>query len=381
MNFDKNETQTMLIDSAARLIKTRSSVEKWRARRTNPNGFDAAAWAQFAELGWLALPIPEDAGGLSGSPEDVALLMVELGKGLVIEPYVSTVLLCGHILDVGAPGKQRETLLAEIAAGDVLLALAHAETTDRYETATPRATSARNQNGSYRLSGNKMLVLDGPAADQFLVTASVDNMAGTAIFLVPKTAAGVSLSPYPLIDGSHAADLMLDQVELPKEALIVAGDTGAEVLAEATDRASVALVAQAVGSMESCLEICGAYLKERKQFGQPLANFQVLQHMSVDMLVAAHQTRSIVYQALSYMNGTAADRARAVSSARIVAAQAMQTVSRLGIQLHGGYGVTDEYAISHHYRRLLVIEKMYGDTEFHTTRLADFAFGVPKAGT
>jgi alkylation response protein AidB-like acyl-CoA dehydrogenase len=371
MNFDYTDVQQMLLESAERLMAANGTVENWRARRALADGLDVAGWAQFAELGWLALPVPEECGGLGGSMEDVALLMTALGKGLAVEPYVSTAVLGAHIVAASEAEAVRTELLEAIAGGTVRLALAHNELADRYDVTSPRATAATSSSDGYVLTGEKTLSLDAPSAHKLIVSATLDGRAGTALFLVDRDAPGVTVNGYALIDGSQAADVVFDKVTLGHTALVAEGVDGTALLAEAIDRATVALLGQAVGSMEACLDICSAYLKERKQFGQPIGKFQALQHIMADMLVAAHQSRSILYHAVSACERDAATRIRGVSSAKIVAGEAMRLVSLAGIQLHGGYGLTDEYAIGHHYRRLIVIEKAYGDIDYHVQRLAN----------
>ena len=369
MNFEYSDVQRMLLESAERVMAARGAVEQWRARRALPDGLDPAGWAQFAELGWLALPIAEEAGGLGGSIEDVALLMTALGKGLAVEPYVSTAVLGAHIVAAGG----RTDVLEAIAGGAARIALAHNELADRFDVASSRATVASTGAGGYVVRGAKTLVLDAPSADWLIVSAALDGRPGTALLLVDRAAPGVSVDGYPLIDGSWAADIVFDDVALPEDALLASGAEGSAILAEAIDRATVALLGQAVGSMEACLDICAAYVKERRQFGQPIGKFQALQHIMADMLVAAHQARSILYQAIAAFDGDALARTRAVSAAKIVVGEAMQLVARNGIQLHGGYGLTDEYAIGHHYRRLFVLEKAYGDIDHHVQRVASTA--------
>jgi len=371
MNFDRSETQQILADSADRLMQSRGTVEHWRARRALPFGLDTGGWDQFAELGWIALPIAEDLGGLGGSAEDVALLMIALGRGLAVEPYVSTAVLSAHILDRSLSAEGRAVFLGQIAAGALRVALAHDEPDDRYGVSHSRSTTARTTPEGFVLDGVKILSFDAPSAQRLLVTAALDQRPGTAVFLIETDQPGVDLTPYPLIDGSWAGDVRLTGVDIDRSALIVGPEDGVGVLDEALDRASIALMAQAVGSMEACLELCSEYLKSRKQFGQPIGAFQVLQHMAVDMFVAAHQARSMLYQALASVDAPSPVRNGAVSAAKIIIGEAARTVSRLGIQIHGGYGLTDEYAISHHYRRLLSLEKQYGDIDHHTRRLAD----------
>jgi alkylation response protein AidB-like acyl-CoA dehydrogenase len=206
------------------------------------------------------------------------------------------------------------------------------------------------------------------------VSAVIEGEDGTALFLVDRAAAGVTIDAYPLIDGTRAADIGLSGVALPADALIAGGNAGAALLGEVLDRASVAALAQAIGSMEACLAICGGYTRERRQFGVPIASFQAIQHILADMFVAAHQARSMLYHAIAHSRGDAAGRAAALSAARLVIGEAGQLVSRNGIQVHGGYGLTDEYPISHHFRRLLTLEKHYGDIERHVRRFGDHIF-------
>lgn len=367
MNFDFDDMQALLVEVAEKAIRPFSSVEYWRERRSHGR-LDTARWTQFAELGWLALPVAEDAGGLGGTLEDVALLMIEFGKGLAVDPYVSSAVLSSHLID-RAGGNGRAARLSAMAAGEALVALAHTEAADRYDIAAPRAATARRTERGYLLSGTKMLALDAPSATHLIISATLAGAEETALFYVDAVRAGLSMTEYPLIDGGLAADVRLDGVHVPHDALLAQGAEGIRLLDEAIDRATIALMAQAVGSMEACLELCSSYLKERRQFGQPIGRFQILQHLLVDMLIATHQTRSALYQALAKSDAPPAERNRAVSALKVVAGEAMQLVSRTGIQLHGGYGLTDEYAISHHYRRLLVLEKSFGDIEYHCRRM------------
>jgi len=373
MDFAKSDIQTMLLDSAERLLGERAGVDYWREQREGPRSFDSARWAQFAELGWLALPMPEAAGGLNGSVEDVALLNIALGKALATEPYVSSVVLAGHI--IGAATEDKSTpLLAAIAEGSLLLALAHQEAGRDPLTTSPPATIARRRAEGYGLSGMKLMALDAPFADKFIVSAAIEGEDGTALFLVDRGAPGVSLDPYPLVDGTRAADITFVDVALRHEALLAGGNSGAALLAEAIDRAGIAFIAQAVGSMEACLKICGDYAKERKQFGAAIGSFQAIQHLLADMFVAAHQARSMLYHAIAHNGAEPGRRAAALSAARLVVGEAGQLVSRNGIQLHGGYGLTDEYAIGHHYRRLMVLEKLFGDIDRHCRRFGETVF-------
>lgn len=378
MDFGKSDIQTMVIDSAERLLSATSGIEHWREQRSNSFGFDPARWAQFAELGWLALPVPEDAGGLDGSLEDIALLNIELGRNLATEPFASTAVLAAHIFANAADQEQGAALLGEIASGTLRVALAHQEPGGSALASPAAATVARRRDGGYVLDGEKLLALDAGSADKVVVTALVDAEEGTALFLVDRDALGVSLTAYPLIDGTRAADISFVNVAMPASALLAGGNAGTALLEEAVQRASIALMAQAVGCMEACLKICGDYVKERKQFGAAIGSFQAIQHILAEMFISAHQARSMLYHAIAGSRKPGEERGAALSAARIVIAEASQFVSRNGIQVHGGYGLTDEYAISHYFRRLMCLEKQYGDLGTHVERFGDSIFGTPK---
>ena len=370
MNFEFSDTQTMLIDSASRLMRDHSGVEHWRNRRAFEDGCDPAMWSRFAEMGWLALAVPEDAGGLGGSMEDVALLMIELGRSLAQEPIVTSAILCAHLIERLGAGERREALLSAMSAGEQRFALAHDEAGDRYELDLPRTTVARRDGADYVISGAKLMAIDAPSAGILLVTATLESERPFGIFLVPVEAVGVSVAGYPLVDGTRAADIDLVDVRLPEDSLLGAGASAVEALRAAVDRASAALIAQAVGAMEAAVTLTSDYAKERRQFGQPIGKFQAIQHLAADMFVAAYQARSALYQLLAHQDGDDRERSRALAIARLMVAEAGKTVGHNGIQIHGGYGMTDEYAISHYWRRLYSLERQYGDAEHYLEQLS-----------
>ena len=378
MDFNYSEMQQMLLDSAGKLIAANYGLEDIRHQRTIPGGLNEKNWTQFAELGWLALPIPEEAGGLGGSLEDVVVLSTMLGRGLAVEPFVSSAVIGGHILAALPDEDVRNTLLGGIAAGETRIALAHGEPGERYGDAGTRSTKAATAGNGYVLSGKKMLVLDAPSATHVVVSATLDD-GSFGLFLVPYDTQGITAESYALVDGAAASDLFLEQVQVDADALIASGGAAEALLAEAQDRAAIALMAQAVGAMEACNDVCAAYIKERKQFGQPIGKFQALQHIMADMFVSTHQARSILYYALAHAEASTDERQAAVSTAKVLVGTAAQTVSRSGIQLHGGYGVTDEYIVSHYFRRLMSLEKHFGDIDHHTRRLAAHMFDRAEA--
>jgi len=376
MDFNLSEMQQMLVDSATKLVADNYTLEDLREQKHNPAGYSEKNWAQFAEMGWLALPLPEDVGGLGCSIEDAVVLNFMLGRGLAVEPYVSSVIIGGDLLAAMPEGDARTTLLGGIATGEVRTALAHDEPGERFADHPARATTAAASGNGFALTGKKMLVLDGASATHFIVSATQAD-GGVGLFVVPADAAGLAADRYQLIDGAAAADLTLDGVQVDAGALIAAGDAAGDLLGLTLDRANLVLMAQAVGAMEACMEVCSQYIKERQQFGQAIGKFQALQHIMADMFVAGNQARSMVYYALASIAAERPVREKAVSAAKLIVGEAAQTVSRSGIQLHGGYGVTDEYMVSHFFRRLLTLEKTFGDIDHHTRRLAVYMFDQP----
>ncbi|NBB52623.1 acyl-CoA dehydrogenase [Rhizobium sp. CRIBSB] len=366
MDFNHSDLQRMLLEGAERFIGDHFTLEHRRGLRAGDTGLDESAWATFAELGWLALGIPEELGGLGGTQADIAVLAAAFGGRCVSQPFVSTAVLGTHILSGAVP--PRTEVLESIIGGSARLALAHREPGERYPGSSPRAVTATPSDQGLVLSGQKMMALDAPSATHLIVSASMPD-GGLALLLVEAGAAGVHSEAYPLVDNSRAADIRFDDVRLTDDAVLAKGPAADVLLAEAVDRASLARLAQAVGSMEEVLRICSAYLKERQQFGQPIGRFQALQHIMADMFVVTHQSRSALYQAVAHMDAVQEVRRRALSLAAITIHEAGQLVSRQGVQLHGGYGVTDEYEISHHYRHLLVLEKADGDLDFHLRRV------------
>jgi alkylation response protein AidB-like acyl-CoA dehydrogenase len=298
-------------------------------------------------------------------------LMEALGRGLVNEPVVDSAVLCGHLL-AQAGGPAAKTLLAELAAGTALPVLAHIEGTGRSEHETSVATRAQRTAQGWRLHGHKHLVPHGASASHWLVTAQIEGSQGWAVLAVPRQAAGVQCSAYEQIDGSRAADLVFDDVALADDALLLDPSLAAPALDVALDLATVALCAAAVGSMEAVMAMTADYLKTRIQYGQPLARFQALQHRMAEMFVETDQARAALYRALAALEGSdAVQRRRAVSAAKWLISRAGLFVSAQGIQLHGGIGTTEEYAVGHHYKGMVSFDKRLGDADFHLLRSSD----------
>jgi alkylation response protein AidB-like acyl-CoA dehydrogenase len=369
MDFNLSDEQQMLRDGARRFMREQYGFEARRGLARSEEGFSREHWKTYAELGWLALGIPEDAGGLGCPFTDTAILMAEFGRNLALEPFVTTAVLCARILDRGENAALRLELLGEVAAGEVMLALAHDEPDFRFEPGRA-ALSARPADDGFRLDGAKLLVLDGPSADRYIVSATVDGDDAPSLFIVPKDTPGLAMEPYPLIDGSRAADLRFTNVACPAAMRIAGPQRATEILEEAFDAATVARIAEAVGAMDMVMDVTCEYIKTRVQFGQPIGKFQALQHRMSEMFVETEKARSSLFRALAYLDAEPADRKAAVSAAKVAVAPAARFVGAQGIQMHGGMGMTDECSVGHYFKKLVTFDKLYGDSDWHMVRFA-----------
>jgi len=375
MEFDYTEEQLALQDTLQRFILRDYDFDKRKAILKSELGFSAEAWKQYAELGLLALPFPEDVGGLGGSAVDVMLVMEQFGSGLLMEPYLSSVVLSGGLLRDAASKELQQKLLPEISAGSAKVALACYEAQGRYDLSHV-ACAATQKGGGWQLSGQKTVVLDGPSADFFLVTArssgKTSDAAGVSLFLVPRDAQGLTVIGYPTQIGARAADLKLDNVMVGGDALIGPSGAALAVVQRAIDRGIAALCAEAVGVMHALNKATLEYLKTRKQFGVAIGTFQALKHRMADMLIAAEQSRSMaVIAAVNADSDDAAERQRAIAAAKAYIGQAGRLVGQQAVQLHGGMGVVDEHIVSHYFKRLTMIDLTFGDADYHLGRFSD----------
>lgn len=387
MDFNYSNEQTALQELLQRFVSREYDFGRRRELAGSALGYSADAWARFAELGILALIIPEEFGGFGGNSVDAMLVMESMGRGLLLEPFLSTVVLCGGLIrDSGSPSLKR-SLLPRIGSGEIKLALACYEASGRYDLAQVTCTAAPRSGGGWHLSGQKTVVLDAPSADYFLVSARGGEGAvgtsnpskasdaidarGISVFLVAREAEGVSLLAYPTQSGGRAADLRLADVRLGSDALIGAPGEGLALVDRAVDKGIAALCAEAVGIIAALNEATLNYLKTRKQFGVPIGKFQALQHRMADMFIAAEQARSMAILAAAYADSEdAALRRRSVSAAKAYIGQAARLVGQQSVQLHGAMGVVDDVIVSHYFKRLTMIELTLGDTDFHLGRFS-----------
>jgi alkylation response protein AidB-like acyl-CoA dehydrogenase len=369
MDFRYSDEQLGLQDTLRRWIERDYPFEQRRALARSPEGFSVEAWAQYAELGLLGLPFPEEFGGLGGSGVDVMAVMELVGEGLLLEPYWSTVVLCGGLIRDSAPKAMKAALLPEVAAGRLQLALAAYEDGGRYELEHVECRAVRAGDG-WRLSGRKVVVLDAPSADSFVVSARAE--AGIALFLVPRAASGVSLVSYPTQSGGRAGDLQLAEVAVGSDAVVCAPGEGLAALERAVDLGIAALCAEALGIVTALNKATLSYLKTRKQFGAPIGTFQALQHRMADLYIAGEQIRSMaIVAAVNCETRDPAARRRTISGAKAYVGEAARFVGQQAVQLHGGMGLVDEFIVGHYFKRLTVIDLCLGDAEFHLARYSD----------
>ena len=374
MDFDLTEEQSLLQDTVAKFLADAYSFDQRKAMRALPGGYDRATWQQFADLGLLALPFAEADGGLGGGAVDVMLLMEAFGRSLVLEPYLATVVLAGGCLRHAATPKQRGELLPALISGDTTYAFAHVERGARFDLAHV-TTTARRDGATWVLDGSKAFVLHGDSAERLVVSASLEGAgvpgAGLGLFVVDADSPGISRRGYAIQDGLRAADLELRGVKVAESRRLGATDGFATVL-KVIDEAIAAVCAEAVGTMERAHEMTVDYLKQRKQFGVVIGTFQALQHRAVDMLVMVEQARSMAYYStMMVAEPDPALRAAAMSAAKVQVGRSARYVGEQAVQLHGGIGVTEECQAGHYYRRLTLLEILFGDTNHHLSKLAE----------
>jgi alkylation response protein AidB-like acyl-CoA dehydrogenase len=360
MDFDFGDDQEMLRDSVRKWVDKAYGFEQRRAI-VKAGGFSPEAWSALADLGLTGLQVPEAQGGMGFGPVDAMVVMEELGRGIVLEPYASVALVATHLLKAGkAPSA--ELWLQGIASGKERVVLAHQERKARYRLANVE-TTAKNVNGTWQLSGRKILVPAGAHAGAFIVPArvsgAVDAPEGIALFLLSKGEKGAKVSGYGTQDGACAADLTLTDADAIE--LLPAGPAF-PALEEAIDIGIAALCAEAVGVMDKMVAVTVEYMNTRKQFGVAIATFQALRHRIADVKMQLELARSMSYFASLKLGEPAAARRRAIAQAKLQLGQSMRFVGQQCIQLHGGIGVTDEYIASHYFKRLTVMEMSYGDT-------------------
>jgi alkylation response protein AidB-like acyl-CoA dehydrogenase len=363
MDFDFTDDQEMLRDSVRKWVEKAYTFER-RREIVKQGGFSRDAWRELAGLGLAGLYVPEAQGGMGFGPVDAMVVMEELGRGLVLEPYAHGALVAGAVLAASAPQDVQAAWLPKVAAGDALVVLAQQERASRYRLAQV-VTTAKASGSAWTVDGSKSIVPVGDQADFIVparVSGAIDDPAGIALFLVERTAQGVTTRGYPTQDGARAAEVAFR--DAPATLLAAAG-AGHAALEHAVDVGIAAVCAEAVGAMDRLVALTVEYMNTRKQFGVPIATFQALRHRVADVKMQLELARSMSYYASLKLGEPAPQRRRALSQAKVQLGNAMRHVGQQCVQLHGGIGVTDEYAGSHYFKRLTVLEMTFGDTMHH----------------
>ena len=368
MNFDFSEEQNMLKDSVARFVQDNYSAQRRREIVASEQAFDKENWASFAELGWLSIPFDEAVGGFGGNAVDTMVVMEQLGKGLVVEPYLATVLLFGGLIQCAGSPAQREDWLPRIIAGEVQGAFAFHERQSRFDLADI-ATTAAVSGDEIVLNGEKTVVINGMAAGAFVVSARTSGAAsdesGISLLLVDATASGLERTGYRLMDGELVADVRFDNVVLRSDALLGELDTAYPAIRAVVDDAAVALCSEALGIMEKLNSATVEYTKTREQFGVAIGSFQALQHRMVDTFMAYEQTRSLVYRAVCSADDEGVEGQRNRHALKVMVDRAGKLVGDEALQIHGGIGQTDELDIGHYVKRLMIIRSLFGNGDYH----------------
>jgi alkylation response protein AidB-like acyl-CoA dehydrogenase len=373
MDFSYSEEQTLLRNSVSKYLADNYKYENWRKFTRNDVGRDPAHWAQFAELGLLAAPLPEAHGGLGGGPIETLIIMEEFGKSLVVEPFVPTVVIAGGLIARSGNDAQKAEWLPKIAAGEAIIAVAFAESQGRYNLADIK-TTAKKQGAGFVLNGHKAVVIAAPWSTHLLVSARTSGgqreARGVTLFLVDRKTKGISTRDYPTVDGNRASEVTFENVEVPASAAIGGVDAGLPLLDTAIDHGIAAICAEACGAMKVLVDATVEYSKNRKQFGVPIGKFQALQHRMVDMFVNYEQAVSITLMVTLRLDESDAERARAASAAKAQIGKAGRFVGQQAVQIHGGMGMTDELNVGHYFKRLTIIDTLFGSTDHHLRRFA-----------
>ena len=374
MNFSLNEEQRLLTDSVERFVRENCSLDQHRALVSSELGYSEQSWRQMADLGWLGVNVPEAYGGIGGGPVETMVLMEAFGAGLVLEPYFPSVVLGGNLVAMAGSEAQKQAILPALDAGELKLAFAWVEAQAGYDLFDVE-TMAERRDGGYVMNGAKGVVLGTATADKLIVSARTTGRSrdrdGIGLFLVDRGASGVKLRDYRTVDGLRAAEVAFENVTVGDDAVLGDPRGALPVIEAVAERAIVALCAEAVGAMDVIVRSTAEYLKTRKQFGRPIGTFQVLQHQFTDMLIASEEARSMMYVAtLRLGERDAALRAKAVSGAKHLIGRHGRLIGQRAIQLHGGMGMTEEMSVGHYFKRLTMIDVMFGDEAYHLKRYA-----------
>ena len=368
MDFTFNEEQSLIQDQVDQFVQKEYDWETRQALSNSDLGFGIDNWKKFAELGWPGISVSEDNGGYGGTAIESMLIMEAFGKGLVVEPFLETVIMSASLIDDHGSDQQKSSVLEPAIAGEMQLALAYAEPQSRFNL-SDLVTEAKLDGDNYILNGYKSVVMNGPSANKFIISARTSGTqldeSGISLFLVDSDSTGLDKTDYKTVDGRRASDLSIENVSVPKDNLIGQQDKGFEILDSAIDKAILAISAEAVGAMEVLYKTTVEYTKTREQFGTAIGKFQVLQHRMVDMFMEYEQCKSLLYMATMKHEEGSPDAKKAISGLKYQVGKAGKFIGQQAVQLHGGMGVTDELNVGHYFKRLTTVGTIFGNTDYH----------------
>ena len=371
MDFNFNEEQTLIKRQLEQFIQRDYDWEKRQSLVATELGFSEANWKTFAELGWLGISISEEEGGFGGNAIETMIVMEEFGKGLVVEPFLESIVLGAKLIEKAGNNQQCEELLPLVIGGNLHLAIGFSEPQSRFNLADV-LTEAKQKGKNFILNGFKSVVMNGPAADKLIISARTSDeqrdQKGITLFIIDTNLKGLSLRNYQTVDGRRASEVSLENITLTESNILGTIGNGYQPLEDTIDSGILAICAEAVGAMEILYKSTVEYSKTREQFGQPIGKFQVLQHRMVDMFMEYEQSKSLLYMATMKHAEKSADAKKSISGLKYQIGKAGKFIGQQAIQIHGGMGVTDELNIGHFFKRLTTIGTIFGNSDFHLKR-------------
>ena len=358
MNLDYNDEQNMLREQIQKFCESEYDFYKREEIVKSSNDFDENVWNLFAEQGWLSMPFSEQSGGLGFGPIELSILFEEFGKALVIEPYLSTVVLSGTLLDKSTFSEKND-LIEKICTGSIHISLAYAEVDNGYDYLSPSTTL----DSKFALNGTKTLVLNGSNAEKIIVTCTNDDTLN--IVVLDANTPGVSINSFSTVDGQSCSEISFENVKLDKSNIISIGNDAENLLKETINLATLCICAEAVGCMESCYHKTLEYTKGREQFGQPISGFQVLQHRMVDMFIESELAKSLLIKAMLEVNNRSDEMYKHVSALKSYVGKSGKLSAKEAVQLHGGMGVSEEMMIGHYLKKMISIDALFGNADYH----------------
>ena len=358
MNLDYNDEQNMLREQIQKFCESEYDFYKREEIVKSSKDFDPNVWNLFAEQGWLSMPFSEQSGGLGFGPIELSILFEEFGKALVIEPYLSTVVLSGTLLDKSTFSEKND-LIEKICTGSIHISLAYAEVDKGYDNLNPTSTL----DSKFILNGTKTLVLNGSNAEKIITTCNNDETLN--IVILDANTSGVSINSFSTVDGQSCSEISFENVKLDKSNIVATGNDAKNLLKETINLATLCICAEAVGCMESCYHKTLEYTKGREQFGQPISGFQVLQHRMVDMYIESELAKSLLIKAMLEVNNRSDDMYKHVSALKSYVGKSGKLSAKEAVQLHGGMGVSEEMMIGHYLKKMISVDALFGNADYH----------------